>query len=103
MIQEAVHGGHTRSKLRRRFKKEALKILSRGALGFGELSAELLKKYPNLYMSFKISPKDSLPENCPIERGRGLKAEWFKVISDFPNSFIIGSDHFYPARRKPRL
>ena len=59
------------------------------------LTARLLEKHPNLYMSFKISPKDSLAETRPIERGRGLKAEWLRVIREFPNRFIIGSDQFY--------
>jgi len=60
-----------------------------------ELTAQLLKKHPNLYMSFKASPLDSVPENRPIERGVGLKSEWLEVIREFPDRFIIGSDHFY--------
>jgi predicted TIM-barrel fold metal-dependent hydrolase len=60
-----------------------------------ELTAQLLKKHPNLYMSFKISPGDSVPENRPIQRGVGLKPEWLKVIREFPDRFIIGSDHFF--------
>jgi predicted TIM-barrel fold metal-dependent hydrolase len=63
------------------------------------LIAELLKKHPNLYMSFKISPRDSFPENCPIERGRGLKAEWINLIREFPDRFVIGSDQFYLSPR----
>ena len=59
------------------------------------LTARLLERHPNLYMSFKISPRDSRAETRPIERGRGLKAEWLKVIREFPNRFIIGSDQFY--------
>jgi len=58
-------------------------------------TAELLRKHPNVYMSFKICPRDSLPETRPIERGVGLKAEWLKVIREFPDRFIIGSDQFY--------
>jgi len=59
------------------------------------LTARLLQKHSNLYMSFKISPKDSLAETRPIDRGHGLKAEWLKVIREFPDRFIIGSDQFY--------
>ena len=59
------------------------------------LTARLLEAHPNLYMSFKISPRDSLAETRPIERGRGLKAEWLKVIREFADRFIIGSDQFY--------
>lgn len=185
MIQQAVHDGNTSKEVRNRFEKKALEILSKGALGFGEmtaehlslgpnhpyesappdhplfllladiaarhdvpidihmeaipeemplpkwlrsppnpgilrpnitaferllthnrkakiiwahvgwdntgsrtaaLTAEMLKKHPNLYMSFKISPRDSLPESRPIERGRGLKEEWLKVIRNFLNA-----------------
>ena len=60
-----------------------------------ELTARLLKKHPNLYMSFKISPRDSVPENRPIQKGVGLKPEWINVIREFPDRFIIGSDQFY--------
>jgi len=63
------------------------------------LIANLLKKHPNLYMSFKISPRDSFPENCPIERGCGLKAEWINLIRQFPERFVIGSDQFYLSPR----
>jgi len=59
------------------------------------LTARLLEAHPNLYMSFKISPRDSLAETRPIERGRGLKSEWLKVMREFPDRFIIGSDQFY--------
>ena len=194
MIQEAVREGKTSDQLKRKFEKKALKILSRGAKGFGEfaiehlclgkkhnhqsapadhslfllladiaakhdvpidihmevvpekmplpkglssppnpkvlspnlagferllaynrkakiiwshvgwdntghrtaeLTAQLLKKHPNLYMSFKISPLDSVPENRPIQRDGGLKSEWLEVIREFPDRFIIGSDHFF--------
>jgi predicted TIM-barrel fold metal-dependent hydrolase len=60
-----------------------------------ELTVQLLKKHANLYMSFKISPRDSVPENCPIGRGVGLKTEWLEVVREFPDRFIIGSDQFY--------
>jgi hypothetical protein len=194
MIQEAVKEGNTSPNLRQRFEKKALEILSSGALGFGEITAEhlslgsrhnhqsappdhplfllladiaakhdvpidihmeavpeemplpnglrsppnprvlspnifaferllahnrkakiiwahvgwdntgrrtagltadLLRRHPNLYMSFKISPRDSVPENSPIKRGGGLNEEWLEVIREFPDRFIIGSDQFY--------
>lgn len=194
MIQEAVRDGHTGERLKDRFKRRALEILSKGAVGFGEMSAEhlclgskhnhhsappdhplfllladiaashdvpidihmeavpermplperlssppnpkvlaanlaaferllahnrkakiiwahagwdntgyrtakltaeMLRKHANLYMSFKVCPRDSLFENRPIERGRGLKTEWLTVIREFPNRFVIGSDQFY--------
>ncbi|OGP65971.1 MAG: hypothetical protein A2170_05110 [Deltaproteobacteria bacterium RBG_13_53_10] len=40
MIQEAVQTGKTAERLKNRFEKKALEILSKGAVGFGELTAE---------------------------------------------------------------
>jgi hypothetical protein len=65
------------------------------------LCAELLGKHPNLYMSFKISPRDSRSECMPIEQGMGLKAEWLQLIRGFPDRFIIGTDQFYVSPRSP--
>ena len=63
------------------------------------LCAELLRKHPNLSMSFKISPRDSRSECRPIERGIGLKAEWLQLIKAFSDRFIIGTDQFYLSQR----
>jgi hypothetical protein len=65
------------------------------------LCAELLGRHPNLYMSFKISPRDSRPECMPIEQGVGLKEEWLRLIREFPERFIIGTDQFYVSPRSP--
>jgi hypothetical protein len=198
MIQEAVAEGSTRDDLRLRFEKRALDLLSKGVLGFGEMSAEhfslgknhhhqsappdhplfllladiaarhnvpidihmeavpdkmplpkglssppnpkvltpniraferllthhrkakiiwahvgwdntgcrtaalvsgMLKRHANLYMSFKISPRDSVPDTRPMEGGSGLKPEWLEVIREFPDRFVIGSDQFYLSPR----
>lgn len=64
--------------------------------------SEILKKHPNLYMSFKISPRDSRPECRPIEQGIGLKEEWLQVIRKFPDRFIIGTDYFYMSPRSSK-
>lgn len=63
------------------------------------LCAELLRRHPNLYMSFKITPQDSRPECMPIERGIGLKDEWLALLREFPGRFIIGTDQFYISPR----
>ncbi len=42
IIQEAVKEGKTSPELRQRFEKKALEILSKGAVGFGEMTAEHL-------------------------------------------------------------
>jgi hypothetical protein len=201
MIQKAVREGAVSLDLRRRFEKRALELLSKGAIGFGELTAEhlclgkrhnhqsappdhplfllladvaathdvpidihmeavpermplpknlasppnpkeltpniqaferllshnrkariiwahvgwdntghrtaaltrqLLKKHPNLYMSVKISPRDSVSHTRPIERGIGLKAEWLRVMRAFSDRFVIGSDQFYLSPRMHR-
>jgi len=66
------------------------------------LTAKMLKKHPNLYMSFKISPRDCVPENMPIARGVGLKQEWLELLREFPDRFLIGMDMFYvPPQSKP--
>ena len=40
MIQETVRAGDVSEKLKKHFKEQALKILEKGAIGFGELGAE---------------------------------------------------------------
>lgn len=64
--------------------------------------AAMLRKHPNLYMSFKISPMDSRSKCRPIEEGVGLKSEWLQVIREFPDRFIIGADQFYMSPRSPQ-
>lgn len=59
------------------------------------LMGELLKKHPNLYMSIKIGEDCLSSENCPLVRGQGIKPEWLKLITEFSDRFVIGSDQFY--------
>ncbi|MCP4695178.1 MAG: amidohydrolase family protein [Desulfobacterales bacterium] len=63
------------------------------------LTSELLRKHANLYMSFKISPRDSVAGNRPVARGGGLKGEWLSVIEAHPDRFVIGSDQFFLSPR----
>ena len=67
-----------------------------------ELTTRLLKKHPNLYMSFKISPRDSLPSSRPVEWGKGLKSEWVEVMRRFPDRLMIGCDQFFLAPNMKR-
>lgn len=60
-----------------------------------ELTSRLLRQHPNLYMSFKISPRDSLPASRPVERGKGMKREWIDLMRAFPDRFMIGCDQFF--------
>ena len=197
MIQEAVNRGNVSSRMKEQFKKKALKLISYGILGFGELTTEhfcmsethnhqsappdhplfllladiaaeyqlpidihmeaipktmplpshlisppnpktltpnmeaferllsynrkakiiwahvgwdntghrtvdlvssMLSKHPNLYMSFKISPADSLASSNPVEWGNQIKPEWLNLIRSYPDRFVIGSDQFYSAQ-----
>ncbi len=59
MIQEAVREGATSESLKSRFEKTALEILSKGAIGFGELTAE--------HFSLNIDhPYESAPPDHPL-------------------------------------
>ncbi len=62
------------------------------------LCAELLRRHPNLYMSFKISP-DSMSETRPLTEDLQIKDEWLNLIREYPERFIIGSDRFYVTPR----
>jgi predicted TIM-barrel fold metal-dependent hydrolase len=64
-----------------------------------DLCADLLRRHPNLFMSFKISPRDSRLECMPFEQEVGLKAEWLQLVKEFPDRFIIGTDQFYISPR----
>ena len=53
-------------------------------------------------MSFKICTRDSLAESRPTGGNRRIKPEWLKVIQNFPDRFLIGSDQFYVSPRASR-
>lgn len=75
MIQQAVQAGQTSSKLKDKFKKKALELLSKGAIGFGELSAEHLalgKKHhhqsaPPNHPLFLLLADIAAEKNVPID------------------------------------
>jgi predicted TIM-barrel fold metal-dependent hydrolase len=73
MIQKAAHNGDIDSKVRSTFEKKALEILSKGAVGFGELTAEHFSLAPN-------HPYESAPPDHPL----------FLLLSD------IAADHDVP-------
>lgn len=60
-----------------------------------ELCRRLLSKHSNLYMSFKISPEGKKSIRLLNSDKTAIKPEWLKLINDFPNRFIIGTDQFY--------
>ena len=64
-----------------------------------DLCRRLLVAHPNLYMEIKTDPL-AKGMNYPLADGK-LKPEWFKLITDFPDRFIIGSDQHYPEPKGP--
>ena len=62
------------------------------------LMRRLLAKHNNLYVHFKMGG-DSLNVNKPMAQGQGLLPEWLKLIEDFPDRFMVGSDQFYVTPR----
>ena len=59
MIQQAVHEGTTSQRLKSQFEKTAMEILSKGAIGFGELTAE------HFSLNFD-HPYESAPPDHPL-------------------------------------
>lgn len=66
----------------------------------GRLSADLLRRllkaHENLYLSLKVNPT-GLPEHSPIEGAGQVRKEWIALFRDFPDRFVIGTDHFHAA------
>lgn len=59
-----------------------------------ELCRRLLTLYPNLYMSFRV--ERGLPDpTWALGPDGSLKPMWRKLILDFPDRFVLGSDSFY--------
>ncbi len=65
-----------------------------------DAARELLDKYPNLYFDLVQSPPGSKYQTGYVEgimydisqNPAALKPEWRKVIEDFPDRFVLGSD-----------
>ncbi len=65
-----------------------------------ELNRRLLLAHPNLYMEIKIDP-GAPGKNYPLDADGKIKPDWLKLITDFPDRFIIGSDQHYPELKAP--
>jgi len=65
-----------------------------------ELCRRLLQRHPNLYMEIKLDPAN-VGQNFPMT-GNRIKPDWFKLLQDFPDRFIIGSDQHYPEPKGPQ-
>ena len=60
-----------------------------------DLCRRLLQAHANLYMEIKADPL-AKGKNYLLANGK-LDAAWLRLIEDFPDRFIIGSDQAYPA------
>jgi len=70
--------------------------------GTTALMRRLLESHSNLFMSLKAHPH-STKETGLISEGR-VRAEWLKLIADFPDRFVLGADQFYAGEgRKNRF
>jgi predicted TIM-barrel fold metal-dependent hydrolase len=62
-----------------------------------DLSRRLLQSHGNLYMQIKVDPLS--PGKTPLLDAAGdgvIKPEWMRLLRDFPDRFVIGSDQHYP-------
>lgn len=55
---------------------------------------QMLKAYPNLYMSFRLNRSAPRPAAALDPSGR-VKPQWLALIGEFPDRFMLGSDAFY--------
>ncbi len=60
-----------------------------------ELNRRLLAAHSNLYMELKADPL-AKGLNYPLAADGKIKPDWLKLIMDYPDRFIIGSDQHYP-------
>jgi predicted TIM-barrel fold metal-dependent hydrolase len=68
-----------------------------------ELTRRLLEAHPNLFMELKLDPLDP-GKSSPLTNGASgkIKPEWLKLLSDFQDRFVIGSDQHYPTGSGPQ-
>jgi hypothetical protein len=66
-----------------------------------DLSRRLLAAHDNLHMSLKIAGGTS-KDTRPVKNGKNLKGSWKKLIEDFPDRFMIGSDMKYRGGGRTR-
>ncbi len=59
-----------------------------------ELIRRMMREHPNLYMSIKALPQSPEPNTALAREGR-LRPDWRRLIAEFPDRFVIGTDRFY--------
>lgn len=55
----------------------------------------LFKRHPNMSMSLNLFPKYILSENLPLTTTGGISPDWLRLIKDYPERFMVGSDQRY--------
>jgi predicted TIM-barrel fold metal-dependent hydrolase len=60
-----------------------------------DLCRRLLQAHPNLYMEIKSDPQHP-GKNYALAADGTIKPDWFKLFTDFPDRFILGTDQHYP-------
>ena len=62
-----------------------------------DLCGRLLHAHSNLFMELKTDPL-TLGKN-PLFAGGKIKPEWLKLLQDYPERFVIGTDQHYASGR----
>lgn len=101
MIQQAVRDGTTSPELRSRFEKTAMEIISKGALGFGELTAEHFSLHSD--HPYESAPPDHslfiLLSDIAARHGVPIDIHMEAVPEDMPMPEIRGLE----SRRNPKM
>lgn len=61
------------------------------------LCRELLARHPNLAMSLRGGGRGTPHPSFALDEEGRLKPAWVKLIADFPDRFVLGSDRFHTA------
>ena len=64
-----------------------------------ELSRQMLRANPNLYMEIKFDPK--APAKNPVWVDGVVKPEWLRLFREFPDRIVLGSDQHYSGHDEP--
>lgn len=56
---------------------------------------ELFESHPNMSMSLNVFPNYVLSENLPLTTTGNIASDWQRLIKDYPERFMVGSDQRY--------
>lgn len=72
-----------------------------------ELLRRLLKENENLFMALRVEERPMMMDrktpmpNRIVDKDGKVKAEWVKLLEEFPDRFVIGSDEFVGTSKDP--